>query len=293
MQKITSRFRLSSSAFERADEENKSEPKKMVILSVEGDETERTYFQHLNEHLDNTMIQIEVLRHRRGDGYSDPTQVIELLDEYMNVRQGELIPNELVQSFAEKYTYEVVQAYLAGEDELTDEERKNFKEELLKIGIDLEYRQYLLNFNKDTDYFAVVLDRDYGNHSRKLMQECIENCRKSNYGCFVSNPCFEFWLLLHLCDVKSEFSDDDLEALRLNHPISNRHTRVSLEVSKRAHHNKTISAKKFEEYYFTQIPQALVNAGQFVTEFPQLLDNLGTNLPKLFDELNYTERRLQ
>ena len=183
MQKMTSRFRLSSSAFERADEKNKSEPKKMVILSVEGDETECTYFQHLNEHLDNTMIQIEVLRHRRGDGDSDPTQVIELLDE--------------------------------------------------------------------------------------------------------------FWLLLHLCDVKSEFSDDDLEALRLNHPISNRHTRVSLEVSKRAHHNKTISAKKFEEYYFTQIPQAIVNAGQFVTEFPQLLDNLGTNLPKLFDQLNYTERRLQ
>ena len=53
-------------------------PKKIVFLSVEGDETERTYFQHLGEKLDNTLIQIEVLRHKHGDGYSDPQYVIEL-----------------------------------------------------------------------------------------------------------------------------------------------------------------------------------------------------------------------
>lgn len=49
------------------------------FLSVEGDQTERTYFQNLNDYLDTQLIQIEVLRHRRGDGYSDPKYVIELL----------------------------------------------------------------------------------------------------------------------------------------------------------------------------------------------------------------------
>ena len=53
-----------STAFKREDEDNKIDPKRMIILSVEGDETERTYFQHLNTHLDRTMIQIEVLRHK-------------------------------------------------------------------------------------------------------------------------------------------------------------------------------------------------------------------------------------
>ena len=67
----------------------------MIILSVEGDETERNYFQHLNTHLDRTMIQIEVLRHRQGDGYSDPRYVIDLLNEYVDIRQGQLIPAEL------------------------------------------------------------------------------------------------------------------------------------------------------------------------------------------------------
>lgn len=109
---MTSRFRLTSTAFKREDEDNKIDPKRMIILSVEGDETERTYFQHLNMHLDRTMIQIEVLRHRRGDGYSDPRHVIELLNEYVDIRQGQLIPEELPESFAEKYSREIIDAYL-------------------------------------------------------------------------------------------------------------------------------------------------------------------------------------
>ena len=76
----------------------------MVFLSVEGDQTERTYFQNLNDYLDTQLIQIEVLRHRPGDGYSDPKYVIELLEEYIDVRQGDLIPKELPKAFTEKYS---------------------------------------------------------------------------------------------------------------------------------------------------------------------------------------------
>lgn len=161
---MTSRFRLMSTAFKREDEDNKIDPKRMIILSVEGDETERTYFQHLNTHLDRTMIQIEVLRHRHGDGYSDPRHVIELLNEYVDIRQGQLIPAELPESFAEKYSRETIDAYLKNDDGLSLETRTAISEALVRIGIDLEYRRYLQTFDKETDYFAVVLDRDCGNH---------------------------------------------------------------------------------------------------------------------------------
>ncbi len=50
MLKPSSRFRLQSSAFTRNDETEKINPKRMIFLSVEGDETERTYFQNLNEY---------------------------------------------------------------------------------------------------------------------------------------------------------------------------------------------------------------------------------------------------
>lgn len=287
MPATASRFRLRSSAFNRTDETEKINPKRMVVLSVEGDETERTYFQNLNEHLDTALIQIEVLRHRQGDGYSDPVYVIELLEEYIAVRQGELIPEELPKSFTEKYSKEFIQIYLYGNDKLTEEDRRQFRGDLLKIGIDIEYRRYLQKFSQDTDYFAVVLDRDCGSHSRQLMLECVDRCREHHYGCFVTNPCFEFWLLLHLCDVKAEFSDEELEMLHLNPTVSKRHTKVSYEVSQRAHHAKTISAARFRNLYYPNITKAIRNVSSFATDFPELLDKMGSNLPELLNILGF------
>lgn len=46
--------------------------------------------------------------------------------------------------------------------------------------------------------------------------------------------------------MKSEFSPEELERLYSNPTISKKHTKVSYEVSKRAHHTKTISSTKFK-----------------------------------------------
>lgn len=287
MPERVSKFRLSSSAFERTDDANKISPKRMIFLSVEGDETERTYFKHLNNFLDSSLIQIEVLRHKRGDGYSDPEQVIELLDEYINVRNGELVPDKLMDTLVQKYAFEDLQKYLSEDMTLEVSLRKTLKTELLKIGIDLEYRRYLQSFDKETDYFAVVLDRDCGNHDRQQLEECIILCNNKNYGFFITNPCFEFWLLLHLCDVVKEFTFEEQEKLLMNAVISNQHTQTSFEVSKRAHHKKTIGSAKFKQFYYSNIKLAIQRSENFATKFPELLDKLGSNLLELFKEINY------
>ena len=67
MPKPSSRFRLQSSAFVRNDETEKINPKRMIFLSVEGDETERTYFQNLNEYLDTNLIQATVYKGYKQD----------------------------------------------------------------------------------------------------------------------------------------------------------------------------------------------------------------------------------
>lgn len=283
-----SKHRLCSSAFDRPDETSKVDPKRMVFLSVEGDETERTYFQNLSNHLDNSLVKIEVLRHRRGDGYSDPEHVIDLLTEYINVREGELIPKDLPDSFSAKYSKEIIQAYLDGSDTISLSQRKAIEEELLLIGIDLDYRRYLQNWSHDNDVFAVVLDRDCGSHSRQLMEDCVQKCESKGYGCYITNPCFEFWLLLHLCDVKETYSQEELTELLNNPKISNNHTKTSYEVSRLAGHKKRICSSKFDEYYLPNIHRALTNAKQFVNSFPDLYDQLGTNIPYLMRTLGYT-----
>lgn len=287
---LVSRHRLRSSAFDRPDEETKVNPKRVIFLSVEGDETERTYFQHLNSHLDNSLIQIEVLRHRRGDGYSDPKYVIELLDEYLSVRQGELVPEETITEFTQKYTRDEIQAYLDGSDSITNKKRNCMREDLLLVGIDVDYRRYLQHYgNKDNqnDVFAVVLDRDCGSHSRELLEQCMALCIHNGYFCYITNPCFEFWLLMHLSDVKTEFSDIELNDFLKNVKVSQSNTKVSIEVSKRAHHAKSIGKCTFDMYYLPNIGSAIVRANQFATDYPDILDKLGTNLPQLFATLGY------
>lgn len=285
MSNFVSRHRLRSSAFDRPEEETKVNPKRVIFLSVEGDETERTYFQHLNSHLDNSLIQIEVLRHRRGDGYSDPKYVIELLDEYLSVRQGELVPEETISEFTQKYTRDEIQAYLEGSDSITKKTRNHMREDLLLVGIDVDYRRYLQHYgNEDNqnDVFAVVLDRDCGSHSRELLEQCMSLCMRNGYDCYITNPCFEFWLLMHLCDVKAEFSDTELNDFLENSKISQHNTKVSIEVSKRAHHAKSIGKSAFDRYYLPNIENAIAQANQFATDYPDILDKLGTNLPHLF-----------
>ena len=45
---MKNRYRLSSNAFEREDEEDKVEPQKIFFLSVEGNDTEKEYFDGIS-----------------------------------------------------------------------------------------------------------------------------------------------------------------------------------------------------------------------------------------------------
>ena len=58
-------------------------------------------------------------------------------------------------------------------------------------------------------------------------------------------------------------------------------------MSDRAHHAKRISQKKFVDEYLPKIQNALNNAKDFATELPDIIDNIGTNLPELLHELGF------
>lgn len=287
MTQINSRYRLRSSAFERSEERNLVDPKKVIFLSVEGDETERAYFTHFGKTLDSSIIHIEVLRHRKGDGYSDPRYVIELLQEYVDMRQGSLIPNEVLNGVTAKYSDEIIQTYLTTPAELDQSIKNSIQSDLLLLGIDIEYRQYLQKYDSATDIFGVILDRDCGSHSREVMEDSVKYCQSKGYHCYVSNPCFEFWLLLHLCDVMTEFGCEEQKQLLDNPKISGQHTQVSAEVSKRAHHNKKISQAVFMAKYYPNIEAAINRSKNFALHFPELLDNLGTNIPELLEIIGF------
>lgn len=291
---MKNRYRLSSNAFERETEEDKVDPQKIFFLSVEGNATEKEYFEGISANRRllgiNAVVDVQVLNRRRKDTNSAPEQVVELLEEYLRLRENgkESLIDDIPEAFVEKYGVDFIKRFLENGDGITKKQKNEFITDLLKIGYDINYRKYLQKYNSDLDEFGILIDRDAQTHSELNMTECIKHCKENNYSCYIANPCFEFWLLLHLSDVKKEYAHK-LEEISENKKVSDSHTFVSKEVSLKAHHGK--SGINFKKNYLPHIDVAIERAKEFASEEQELIDYVGCNIWKLIDAMkNYGKK---
>ena len=89
---MVNKYRLSSKSYYRETPNEQITPRKIYFISVEGVATEVEYLQGLSDYRTelgiNALVNIEVLRRKTKDGYSAPEQVIELLEEYLSLREA-------------------------------------------------------------------------------------------------------------------------------------------------------------------------------------------------------------
>ena len=285
---MQNKYRLSGSIYERENEEEKIEPQKIIFLSVEGNATEKEYFEGVSINRKqlgiNNKIDVEVLKRSKKDTNSAPQQVIELLEEYLRLRElgRENMIEEIPKEFVERYGIEFIQSFLDDENTIPLKRKNEFVTELMKIGYDVSYRKYINTYRKDLDEFAILIDRDIHSHSEANMLDCIRYCVENGYKCYISNPCFEFWLLLHLSDVQEEYADR-MNLIKTNPKISSSHTFVSKEVSEKAHHGK--SGIKFNKNYLPNIELAIERAKSFESDEEKLVYNVGCNVWRLLEEM--------
>ena len=285
---MMNKYRLSSNAFERESEDEKILPKKVFFVSIEGNITEKQYLQGISKYRDelgiNALVNVQVLERRDSDTNSAPAQVIELLEEYIDLRklnEDDLIrdiPTNIINDFGE----DTIKLFIKDASQIDKETRSSINTELTNYGYDLEYRKYLNKVGGDSDEFCILIDRDKQSHPETNMNDCIFHCRKNGYSCYVTNPCFEFWLLLHFSNVIEEYADM-LETIKENEKVSNAHTYVSYELSKKAHHGKKIL--EFETTYLPRIDDAITHAKTFPSEVDELVDNIGCNIWKLIEKM--------
>jgi hypothetical protein len=62
---------------------------------------------------------------------------------------------------------------------------------------------------EEQDELWLVLDRDRQNFKIQNLAEIVQLCKQKDYELAITNPCFEFWLLLHIADYK-EYDDKEL-----------------------------------------------------------------------------------
>lgn len=279
--------RLRSSMNVRPDEGANEKPKRIVFLSVEGTVTEKNYLVLVNKYRTQlgikSVVQIETLS-RGKDTRSDPKSVLGLLEDYLEIRDKGILPEDITSVLSEagqeNYSLIQIQQYLDGK--LDGKDSIRFNHALKLAGIDLDYQKFLSEYNGEDDVFGVVIDRDQENHTEETLTELQAKCaEKGRCYCFITNPCFEFWLLMHVCDVKREYENMYSDILK-NEKISGKHTFVSKELSEKAGHSKRISEKKFKECYLPNVDAAIERAQDFEQTEKGLLQNIGTNLPQLF-----------
>ena len=259
--------------------------KRVVFLSVEGEVTERRYFEFVRESRETigikSVVEIHVLR--RGDSSSSPEKVVELLENYLEVRNNNDFLAEADKLELKHYDKEFIHKYLEAPDTIDVKEKRQFEGFLKEEQLDLTYLLFLNKFkgsdNGENDVFGIVIDRDAGNHSPENMARIFDECDEKGYRCFLTNPRFEFWLLLHVADVKSEYPDELEKMLDFNDETVDKH------LLEKTGGGKKIQRKTFDTYFLPNIDTAIERANGLCTSRNELLDQLGSTLGELFELL--------
>lgn len=288
----TNPYRLSGNLFAR--EEGIVFACQLFFLSCEGAKSEPSYFNNLNRHLRDIRgggALVHVLKHP-NDGLSSVDAVYELLEECRAIREEEkLIPDSVYQEIEKSFSNAEITQIMRGDGFVDEDRKKQFLDALLSLGINLDYRQYLKTLSSESeDRFVVVLDRDADSHTVESLNRICQKCRERNYICCLTNPCFEFWLLLHLVGVQTLSDPEEKVRLLSNKKVSKKHTYVSKRVSDLAGHGKRISERVFDVYYWQERERALRAAETFARQNEDILNQLGTSLPDLMDAISESLR---
>lgn len=125
----------------------------------------------------------------------------------------------------------------------------------------------------------MVVDRDKQNVSAEQIDSIIEKCNIEGYNLALSNPTFEFWLLLHLKDAK-EYQH---EILLNNEKVNKSRRFIDKELSNilGGYSKKKLQFERFE----SGIKDAINRAKELAIDNVELKDKLGTSVCLLVEKL--------
>ena len=292
--------------------------RKKYFLVCEGNRTEGIYFNTINELKDkigiNPLIEIiSIERTYTEEGWSNAKKILEqLLKDLEEIENGKISYKTLVDKIIEiimedekisskilkeissekmieniKNDIESLDNIVENVEEdcefllnmiikklfLTIEEIPNILETVLK---NIENKQ--ITYSEDIDKMCLIVDRDKKSFKEEQYNYVKEECKKKNFKLYVTNPCFEFWLLLHFDEVHLI----NKEELLGNKRASSKVRFVESELKKYFPYNKN---KYNAELLIEKIDLAIENEKRFCEDIERLKNELGSNVGLLIQEL--------
>ena len=136
-------------------------------------------------------------------------------------------------------------------------------------------------FNLDkTDELWMIIDRDQWNDIPKISALCKN---EGNFYLALSNPCFEFWLLLHVKDI-IEFNEQELNDIFENKKVSNTKTYVKRLLGELLEEGYNESRPK-PQRFFPYIDIAITRAKNLDNQNEDYPTKLGSHVYKLVQKI--------
>ena len=151
---------------------------------------------------------------------------------------------------------------------------ENLMEDVTKI---INYGN--ITFAEGLDKVCFIVDRDRKSFTVSQYEYVLEQCEKRGFGLYLTNPCFEFWLLMHFDDVVNLD-----ERQLLENPLVTSERRYSEKELR-----KRIPGYKKSRYdaraLVRNVDIAIGNEKQFCEDIKQLENTVGSNVGLLICEM--------
>jgi len=244
------RFRAPKPFNKRSKESQSMNAKKSFFIICEGEKTEKQYFKGIF----NNRIKLDI--HQLID--------IKVIDQI-----GTHIPHPLHLARACKWYFEK-----DINDDSMDIEDALFKSE------DNEFD--LSDYDETIDEIWLVFDRDPQTLFKNQYEEIEEICQQFKLNIGLTNPNFEFWLLLHLPDINQYNHTVLLKNRKIGGKNSKRY--IEKELVNRLENGYSKNDIHFEEF-IDRIDHAIDQEKLFEIIESNIFDNLGSNIGVLITKM--------
>ena len=140
-----------------------------------------------------------------------------------------------------------------------------------------------ITFDKNLDKICFIIDRDKDSFVSKEGNDqyayVLKMCKENGYGFYLSNPCFEFWLLMHF----DEVFELDRELL-LENPKVTAQRRYTEQELRRLFPRYSKSRYPMEQL-LGSISKAVENEKSFCEDEEELKHSIGSRVGLLIEEL--------
>lgn len=288
------------------------------FLVFEGKNTEQIYFEAINNNRDflklNPLIElVPLLRSYSEENWSNPKKLIDrVVKNLQEKEQGIVSVNTLLDWIIDYFIDEKI--IKSGKSEakyvwniltqaVNDEISLTLDDVISKIDIDdictkiityyisksslksivniiPEILQHSdISYVKGIDKICFIVDRDKESFVSDQYKYVMNMCKKEGFGFYLSNPCFEFWLLLHFDEVKKL----DINKLLENSKVTSSRRYAECELRKLL---PRYSKSKYSAYdLLSRIDMAIANEKDYCEDEANLEKEVGSRVGILIEEL--------